>query len=60
MNVIAREGVEDPSGAGRARRVEWDAVTRGVSKGRVGWDEEGLRRGEVVVGTSLAPVELVF
>ncbi|KAJ7876737.1 hypothetical protein B0H14DRAFT_2501339 [Mycena olivaceomarginata] len=60
VNVIAREGVEDPSGAGRARRVEWDAVTRGVSKGRVGWDEEGLRRGEVVVGTSLAPVELVF
>jgi hypothetical protein len=60
VNVIAREGVEDPSGAERARRVEWDAVTRGVSKGRVGWDEEGLRRGEVVVGTSLAPVELVF
>ncbi|KAJ7673778.1 hypothetical protein DFH06DRAFT_1081622 [Mycena polygramma] len=61
VNVLLKdEEVEDPAGKGRERKLEWEGVGRGGKKGRVGWSEEGMKRGEVRVSTSLAPVTLEF
>ncbi|KAJ7661758.1 hypothetical protein B0H17DRAFT_1093877 [Mycena rosella] len=58
--VTVDQEAEDPAGKGRARRMETDDQRRGTVRGRVGWSDEGMKRGAVSVRTSLAPVTLEF
>jgi hypothetical protein len=64
-SVVARDGVEDPSGLGRTRVIKETSLSRGVVAGVVYWKEEDegdeeIYRGEgfVNIGSSNAPVSL--
>ncbi|KAJ7643275.1 hypothetical protein B0H17DRAFT_1104430 [Mycena rosella] len=58
--VTVDQEAEDPAGKGRARRMKTNDQRRGTVRGRVGWSDEGMKRGAVSVRTSLAPVTLEF
>ncbi|KAJ7149237.1 hypothetical protein C8R43DRAFT_1007533 [Mycena crocata] len=58
MHVNVDDEVEDPSGEGRKRRVNYGQVRRGLARGAIGWSEEGMERGAVDVRTSMGAVTL--
>ncbi|KAJ7142526.1 hypothetical protein C8R44DRAFT_602709, partial [Mycena epipterygia] len=60
LSVKFDETLEDPTGAGRKRRLEYEQKRSGWANGRVGWSDKGKSRGEVSVRTSTAPIVLQF
>ncbi|KAJ7142471.1 hypothetical protein C8R44DRAFT_658197 [Mycena epipterygia] len=60
LSVNFDETLEDPTGAGRKRKVDYNQKRGSRASGSVGWSEEGKTRGEVNVRTSLAPIVLEF